>query len=112
MMRPWIILVTLVVLIATPLAVVAAEVLDCCEAHELGPRMSEHERCGEQPCCLSPATPAPSRDTGRLTKAPPAPNSPATTRSRRASAPASRLAGPLDFSLPELQARATTVLRC
>lgn len=112
MMRHWISLIALAVVITMPLTAVAAEVVDCCGGHEPAPRMREFEGCAEPPCCLSPATPAASRDSGRLTEATPPRSAPPTEGAPRVDAPAYRLPDPPGFHLPGLRTRLTTVLRC
>lgn len=107
MTRRTISLFTLVVLSMTPLATLAAEV---CEAHDLAQRMSEHESCADEPCCLSPATQAIHRDDGRRTT--PAKTVVVAAELRRVPTVASRAQRPPHFDLPGLQAQVTTVLRC
>lgn len=112
MMRRSIILITLALLATTPLAALATEIVDCCEAHNLAPRMSEHVSCTEQPCCLSPATPATSHRGGALAKTTLATDTPSTAHPQQATSSGSRLQGPPDFDPSGLKARLTTVLRC
>lgn len=111
-MRPTLLLITVAVLVATPVAVVTAEALAFCEEHDLGPRLSQHQGCAEQPCCLSSATPASSRDHARLKKAPPTPGAAVVAVRGHTGPPTAILHGPPGSDRNPLQVRSTTVLRC
>lgn len=112
MRRRSVILVALAVLLTMPLTAMAADVLDFCESHDSALRMSDQAGCADHPCCLSPATPAAARDTGRLTKPAAATKPQATTDWRRPGALSPPLPDPPHVDLSGLQARLTTVLRC